>query len=92
MTGLARRLLAEFAGTGLLVAVVVGSGIMAARLSPGQPGLELLENTLATMAGLAVIIVVLAPVSGAHLNPVVTAADWALGRRSPAGGIPPAGN
>jgi len=85
VTGLARRLLAEFAGTGLLVAVVVGSGIMAARLSPGQPGLELLENTLATMAGLAVIIVVLAPVSGAHLNPVVTAADWALGRRSGAG-------
>jgi glycerol uptake facilitator-like aquaporin len=79
--GLARRLLAEFTGTGLLVAVVVGSGIMAARLSPGQPGLELLENTLATAAGLAVIIVVLAPVSGAHLNPVVSAADWLLGRR-----------
>jgi glycerol uptake facilitator-like aquaporin len=78
---LARRLLAEFTGTGLLVAVVIGSGIMAARLSPGQPGLELLENTLATTAGLAVIIAVLAPVSGAHLNPVVSAADWALGRR-----------
>jgi arsenate reductase len=76
---LARRLLAEFTGTGLLVAVVVGSGIMAVRLSPGQPGLELLENTLATVAGLAVIIVVLAPVSGAHLNPVVSAADWAVG-------------
>ena len=85
MPALARRLLAEFTGTGLLVAVVVGSGIMAARLSPGQPGLELLENTLATVAGLAVIIVVLAPVSGAHLNPVVTAADWALGRRSGSG-------
>jgi glycerol uptake facilitator-like aquaporin len=79
---LARRLLAEFIGTGLLVAVVIGSGIMAARLSPGQPGLELLENTLATVAGLAVIIAVLAPVSGAHLNPVVSAADWALGRQS----------
>jgi glycerol uptake facilitator-like aquaporin len=85
VTGLARRLLAEFTGTGLLVAVVVGSGIMAARLSPGQPGLELLENTLATVAGLAVLIVVLAPVSGAHLNPVVTAADWALARRSGSG-------
>ena len=48
MPALARRLLAEFTGTGLLVAVVIGSGIMAARLSPGQPGLELLENTLAT--------------------------------------------
>jgi arsenate reductase len=85
MPRLARRLLAEFVGTGPLVAVVIGSGIMAARLSPGQFGLELLENTLATVAGLAVIITVLAPVSGAHLNPVVSAADWALGRRSPAG-------
>ena len=55
---LARRALAEFAGTGMLVAVVVGSGIMAARLSPGEAGLELLENALATAAGLAVIIVV----------------------------------
>jgi glycerol uptake facilitator-like aquaporin len=73
--------LAEFTGTGLLVAVVVGSGIMAARLSPGDVGLELLENSLATAAGLAVIIAVLAPVSGAHLNPVVSAVDWALGRR-----------
>jgi glycerol uptake facilitator-like aquaporin len=82
---LVRRLLAEFVGTGLLVAVVVGSGIMAVRLSPGQLGLELLENTLATVAGLAVIIVVLAPVSGAHLNPVVTAADWLLARRSGSG-------
>lgn len=85
MPALARRLLAEFTGTGLLVAVVIGSGIMAARLSPGQPGLELLENTLATVAGLAVLIVVLAPVSGAHLKPVVSAADWALGRRSGTG-------
>jgi glycerol uptake facilitator-like aquaporin len=82
---LARRALAEFTGTGLLVAVVVGSGIMAVRLSPGAAGLELLENSLATAAGLAVIIAVLAPVSGAHLNPVVSAADWALGRRSGAG-------
>jgi glycerol uptake facilitator-like aquaporin len=82
---LARRALAEFTGAGLLVAVVVGSGIMAARLSPGNAGLELLENSVATAAGLAVIILVLAPVSGAHLNPVVSAVDWALGRRSAAG-------
>jgi len=82
---LVRRLLSEFIGTGLLVAVVVGSGIMAVRLSPGQLGLELLEDTLATVAGLAVLIVVFAPVSGAHLNPVVTAADWLLARRSGAG-------
>jgi glycerol uptake facilitator-like aquaporin len=82
VSGLGRRVLAEFLGTGLLVAVVVGSGIMAARLSPQDTGLELLENTLATTAGLAVIITVLAPVSGAHLNPVVTVADWILSRRS----------
>jgi glycerol uptake facilitator-like aquaporin len=82
---LARRALAEFTGTGLLVSVVVGSGIMAVRLSPGDTGLELLENSLATAAGLAVIIAVLAPVSGAHLNPVVSAVDWALGRRSGVG-------
>ena len=67
------------------MSVVVGSGIMAVRLSPGATGLELLENSLATAAGLAVIIAVLAPVSGAHLNPVVSAVDWALGRRSGAG-------
>jgi arsenate reductase len=73
MPRLARRLLAEFIGTGMLVAVVIGSGIMAARLSPGQLGLELFENTLATVAALAVIITVLAPMSGAHLNPVVAA-------------------
>jgi glycerol uptake facilitator-like aquaporin len=82
---LARRAAAEFAGTGLLVAVVAGSGIMAARLSPGDGGLELLENTLATVAGLAVLIVVLGPVSGAHFNPVVSVVDWALGRRAGTG-------
>jgi glycerol uptake facilitator-like aquaporin len=85
VSGLGRRLLAEFVGTGLLVAVVVGSGIMAVRLSPGQLGLELTENTLATVAGLAVLIVVLGPVSGAHFNPVISAVDWLLGRRSRAG-------
>lgn len=85
MSGLGRPLLAEFTGTGLLTAVVVGSGIMAARLSPGQAGLELAENTLATVAGLTVLIVVLGPVSGAHFNPVVSAVDWVLGRRSRTG-------
>jgi len=76
---LARRLCAEGLGTGLLVAIVVGSGIAAQQLS-SDPGLQLLENSLATAAGLAVLILVLGPVSGAHFNPVVTMADWLLGR------------
>lgn len=80
-----RRVLAEFLGTGLLVAVVVGSGSMAARLSPGDIGLELLENSTATAFGLSVLILMLAPVSGAHFNPVVTLADHVLSRRSGAG-------
>jgi glycerol uptake facilitator-like aquaporin len=82
---LRRRLLAEAVGTGLLVAVVVGSGIAAARLSPADPGLRLLENALATGAGLAVIILLVGPVSGAHLNPVVSFVDWWLGRRTGTG-------
>lgn len=69
-----RRLVAEFLGAGLLVAIVVGSGIMASRLSP-DVGLQLLENSLATALGLAVLIVVLLPVSGAHFNPVVSLVD-----------------
>ena len=81
----AHRLAAEALGTGLLVAVVIGSGIAAARLSPGDVGLQLLENALATAAGLAVIILLVGPVSGAHLNPVVSLADWRLGRRSGSG-------
>jgi glycerol uptake facilitator-like aquaporin len=84
---LLRRAFAELLGTGLLVAVIVGSGIMASRLSPGQPGLELLENSLVTALGLTVIILMFAPVSGAHLNPVISAAYWALGRRQ--GGLRP---
>ena len=59
----------------LLVAAVVGSGIMAQRLSPADSGLQLLENALATGGVLFVLIAVLGPVSGAHLNPVVTAVD-----------------
>nr|WP_307844825.1 MIP/aquaporin family protein [Actinospica acidithermotolerans] len=82
---LARRALAEALGTGLLVTVVVGSGIMAARLSPGQIGLELLENSIATALGLTVLILIFAPVSGAHFNPVVTLVDHVLGPRDSPG-------
>jgi len=82
---LARRLLAEFVGTGLLVTVVVGSGIAAAQLSPDDVGLQLLENSIATAFGLAVLILLFGPVSGAHFNPVVSAADWLLGRRAGTG-------
>jgi len=82
---LPRRLLAEVIGTGLLVSVVVGSGIAAQQLSPGNTGLQLLENSTATVFGLAVLILMFGPVSGAHFNPVVTAADWLLGRRTTTG-------
>lgn len=77
---LARRLGAEFLGTALLVAVVVGSGIAAQRLSPDDVGLQLLENSIATAFGLTVLILMFGPISGAHFNPVVSAADWLLGR------------
>ncbi len=80
-----RRLLAELVGTGALVTVVVGSGIAAGRLSPGDVGLQLLENSTATALGLAVLILVFGPASGAHFNPVVSAADWLLGRRAGSG-------
>ncbi len=80
-----RRLLAEFVGTGLLVSVVVGSGIAAAALSPNDVGLQLLENSTATAFGLAVLILMFGPVSGAHFNPAVTGADWLLGRRAGTG-------
>src|SRR5579884_2520634 len=72
---LGRRLLGEFLGTALLVAAVVGSGIAAVRLSPGNVGLELFENAAATAGALVAIILAVGPVSGAHLNPVVTLAD-----------------
>ncbi|MGH3615083.1 MAG: aquaporin [Pseudonocardia sp.] len=78
---LARRLLAEGVGTALLVAVVVGSGIAAQKLSPGDVGLQLLENSLTTVFGLGILILLFGPVSGAHFNPVVSAVDWVLGRR-----------
>lgn len=82
---LPRRLLAELLGTALLVAVVVGSGIAAEQLSPTDVGLQLLENSLATVFGLTVLILLFGPVSGAHFNPVVSLADWFLGRRNRAG-------
>ena len=82
---MSRRLLAEFLGTGLLVAVVVGSGIAAQQLSPDDVGLQLLQNSTATVLGLAVLILVFGPVSGGHFNPAVSLADWFLGRRAGAG-------
>ena len=76
-----RRLLAEFVGTALLVTAVVGSGIMATELSPDDVGLQLLQNSVATAFALGALILTFGPVSGAHFNPVVSAADWWLGRR-----------
>lgn len=72
---IARRLSAEFLGSGLLAAIVIGSGIAAQQLSPGNLGLELLENAGATAGGLYALIVTLGPVSGAHFNPVVSILD-----------------
>jgi glycerol uptake facilitator-like aquaporin len=80
-----RRLLAELVGTALLVAVVVGSGIAAQQLSPTDVGLQLLENSTATVLGLSVLILLFGPVSGAHFNPVVSAADWLFGRHAGTG-------
>lgn len=75
---LSRRLLAEFLGSALLAALVIGSGIAAAQLSV-DPGLQLLENAAATAAGLFAIILMFGPISGAHFNPVVSLADAAFG-------------
>lgn len=80
-----RRVLAEFLGTALLVTIVVGSGIMAQRLSPDDVGLQLLQNSLTTALGLAVLILILGPVSGAHFNPVVSLVDWWVSRSTPHG-------
>jgi arsenate reductase len=74
-----RRLLAEFLGSAFLAAVVVGSGIAAQRLSPGETGLELLENAATTAAGLFAIILMFGPVSGGHFNPVVSFVDAVFG-------------
>ena len=79
MADLRRQCVAEFVGTALLVATVVGSGIAAQKLSPNDTGLELLESALATGAGLVAIILAIGPVSGAHLNPVVSLVDAYFG-------------
>jgi arsenate reductase len=76
---LARRLLAELLGSAFLAALVVGSGIAAQTLSPGDTGLQLFENAAATAAGLFAIILMFGPVSGGHYNPVVSLADAAFG-------------
>ena len=78
-TVLWRRLLAEFLGSALLATVVIGSGIAAQTLSPGDVGLQLLENAAATAAGLFAIILTFGPISGAHVNPVVSFVDAAFG-------------
>jgi glycerol uptake facilitator-like aquaporin len=78
-----QRSLAEGLGTGLLVAVVVGSGIAAERLSPGEIGLQLLENSTATVLGLVALIVTFGPVSGAHFNPAVSLAELVTGKLGP---------
>jgi arsenate reductase len=76
---LPRRLLAELLGSAFLTAAVIGSGIAAAELSPGDTGLQLLENALATAAALFTIILMFGPVSGGHFNPVVSLVDAAFG-------------
>jgi arsenate reductase len=80
-----RPILAEFTGTALLVTAVVGSGVMAATLSPNDVGLQLLENSVATALALSALILIFGPVSGAHFNPMVSVADWFLGRRTRSG-------
>lgn len=85
IASLGRRLLAELVGTALLVTVVIGSGIAAQKLSPHDVGLQLLENSTTTVFGLSVLILLFGPVSGAHFNPVVSAADWLLGGRAGTG-------
>ena len=77
--GLSRCLLAEFLGSAFLAAIVIGSGIAAQQLSPADTGLALLENAAATAAGLFAIILIFGPVSGAHLNPVVSLVDAHFG-------------
>lgn len=76
MVDLRRRLVAEWLGTAFLLATVVGSGIMAERLSGGNVGLALLANALATGGGLIALILTFGGISGAHFNPAVTLAMW----------------
>src|ERR1700751_5693548 len=74
-----RRLLAEFVGSAFLATLVIGSGLAAQTLSPGDAGLQLFENAAATAAGLFAIILMFGPVSGGHFNPVVSLADASFG-------------
>src|ERR1700728_2046371 len=74
-----RRLSAELIGSTFLATIVIGSGIAAQRLSPGNVGLELLENAAVTGVGLFAVIVMFGPVSGAHYNPIVSVVDAAFG-------------
>jgi glycerol uptake facilitator-like aquaporin len=76
---LSRRLVAELLGSAFLAALVIGSGIAAHQLSPGDIGLELFENAAATAAGLFAIILMFGPVSGGHFNPVVSLVDASFG-------------
>ena len=78
MIPLSRRLFAEFLGSAFLAATVIGSGIAASELSPGDTGLQLFENAAATAAGLFTFILMFGPISGAHFNPVVSLVDAAF--------------
>jgi glycerol uptake facilitator-like aquaporin len=77
-----RAATAEFVGSALLAAIVIGSGIAAQTLSPSDTGLQLLENALATALGLPVLILLFISVSGSHFNPVVSLVDAALGGKT----------
>ncbi|WP_319951560.1 MIP/aquaporin family protein [Sphingomonas caeni] len=85
---LSRRLAAEFAGTAMLLAIVVGSGIMGERLASGNDAIALLGNTIATGAGLIVLIQMFGPVSGAHFNPAVTLVFLAKREMPPRAAMP----
>ncbi len=74
-----QRIIAEFAGSALLLAIVVGSGIMGETLAKGNAAIALLGNSIATGAGLYVLITVIGPISGAHFNPVVSITFWRTG-------------
>lgn len=74
-----RRIVAEATGTAMLLAAVVGSGIMAERLAGGNQAIALLANTMATGAALIALILTFGPISGAHFNPAVTVADASQG-------------
>jgi len=82
MYSLPKRLGAEFLGTLLLLAIVIGSGVMAENLSEGNNGVALIANTLATVFGLYILIEVFGPISGAHFNPVVTLSMVLLKRQA----------